>query len=85
MVKIRPFFSFTALAALLVVLVFHDLDRNVALAAASASAAAAFLACLAGIHIQVQGGVRSIAWGEILVPFLMMWIALHQIAKSISS
>ncbi|UDM52015.1 hypothetical protein [Cupriavidus sp. MP-37] len=84
MAEIRPYFSFIAFAAMFVVLVFHDLDRHVALVAASASAAFAFLACLAGIQMQIQGGVRSIAWGEILVPFLMMWIALHQIAQSIS-
>lgn len=84
MAKIRPYFSFIAFAAMLVVLVLRDIDQHVVLVAAGVSAASAFLACLAGIQIQLQGGGRSIAWGEILVPFLMMWIALHQIAKVLS-
>ncbi|REE92655.1 hypothetical protein [Cupriavidus plantarum] len=83
MAKVRPYFSFIAFAAMFVVLVFNDIDRHVALAFGCVSAASAFLACLAGIQMQIQGGVRSIAWGEILVPFLMMWIALHQIAKAL--
>lgn len=83
MTKVRPYFSFVAFAAMFVVLVFHDIDRHVSLGAATVSAVSAFLACLAGIQMQIQGGVRSIVWGEILVPFLMMWIALHQIAKAI--
>ncbi|CAM3103177.1 hypothetical protein [Cupriavidus taiwanensis] len=77
--KFRPFFSFVAFAAVFAVLIFDN--RQVIAIAAGIATAAAFGACVMAIQTQVAAGVKHIDWGDIVPPFLLMWIGLHHLAK----
>ncbi|KAI3593379.1 hypothetical protein D9X30_1689 (plasmid) [Cupriavidus sp. U2] len=81
LVKIRPFFSFCAFAAVLAVLVFDN--PRVIVVAASIASITAFFACIAGIQAQVSSGVKQVDWGDLIPPFILMWVGFYQLAKII--